>query len=1431
MNIVARVLLLVPLLSAHVVAAAEPWADTKLPTEKGLELWFDATKQIAVRQARKLPVINDNSLVDVLLDGSGQQRDLTQRMADAQPKFKTAGASAFLRFDGKDDFLAVANLRRAFTNCTVFIVAAPKSNEGYFRGLLAFAATSQRDYTSGFNMDLGGTGTPNFSTVNVEGAGMNGQRNLRTTPGAFGRWQVLTVTSQPGTNGARLFVDGGGQGRRERNPGALRMDEFTLGARLYSNTPEPPSAQGFLDGDIAEVLVFSRVLPQAERQAVEKYLTEKHAPLHTLAAGPQPGGARPLELVANPPAVQMLVPGFTVRELPLELKNLTSIKYRADGKCYGVGYNGQIWLLSDTDGDGAPDKADLFFDGAGKLRGPIGLALTPPGYKHGEGVFVPSKGKLSLIVDKNGDDRADEEIIVATGWKEITQNVDAIGVALDKDGSIYFALGAANYANGYLLDADGKSQFDLKSERGTVLKVAPDFSKREVVCTGVRFPVAMAFNRHGDLFCSEQEGATWLPNGNPFDELLHIQPGRHYGFPPRHPKHLPNVFDEPSTFDYGPQHQSTCGLNFNEPVNGGKIFGPSHWVGDALVTGESRGKLYRTKLVKTAAGYVAQNHLIACLNYLTVDACLTPRGDLLVACHTGKPDWGTGPNGPGKLFLLRHTDTNAPQPVLTWSASPTEIRIAFDKALDPANLRDLARRTSITAGKYVMPGDRFEAMWPGYQVVKDQKATPRYDVPVLSASVTPDRRNIILHTAPRTAAVNYAVRMPNVSRSAGFQAGANQSNTQRAGSETGAPKAGLKPGANEKAEPDDDIELLVDNHGVEAMRSSGDTNTWTGWLPHLDIAVSKALTVGSAEHERLWAQQTNADHFANLHLVSKLNFDGMLQPSVQPGSKLDYQAEPQPHRIVLRGSLGSVFVNRTNRFNHIEVGRDVEVCTVDEWSSPAWRELIVSLGSPLQSQGQMQLSVHWSILTQPELARPFPLRRFYLPWAEPKAEPAPLATERVVPELAGGRWLAGRRLFHSEQLACAKCHRTRGEGSAVGPDLSNLLHRDYASVLRDIREPSAAINPDHPAFNVDLTDGESLTGVVVGESAAELRLADATGKTVILPRAKVKGLRASTLSLMPEGLLASLNAEQVRDLMTFLLTVPLEPAPIEGSTPPPPPRKRAEVEALLRAGGLHPPPAASSSSSASKLPEFAERRLQTAGTGASPLHIVLCAGPKDHGKGEHDYPLWQRRWSKLLPLADNVTVSTADKWPSAEQFAKANVICFFNNNPVWNEERGKELDAYLARGGGAAYFHWAVEARTNAMDFAKRIGLASDSSKLKYRHGPIDFVFHEHPLAKGFTATSFTREKFVDETYWNFQGDPKDVQLLASAPEDGKLTPQLWTRTVGKGRVFVAVPGHYNWTFDDPVFRVLALRGICWAAGQPEDRLVELSTIGARIAD
>lgn len=1347
-------------------SAIEPWADDKLPVTNGLELWLDASRQNNARSALKLSALSENTAADTWFDSSGLGRHVTQRINDSRPRFHAVVNSASFRFDGKDDFLSAANLDASFTNATVFIVASPKNNGGTYPGFLAFNKRGVNDYVSGLNVDLGAKGTPQFTVLNAEGAGFRGAVNLLNSGFTFGRFHTVTLQAGTGTSGVRLFVDGQDQGRRERKESAMMMDELVIGGRSYSNTPDLPSVQSFFNGDIGEVLIFNRVLSGGDRAKVEKYLADKHA---ALTSTDDPTGIRPLEIVKDPPLVHMLVPGFTVKELPVQIPNINSIKYRPDGKLVALGYNGQIWILSDTDGDGLEDKATLFWDKS-TMRGPIGMALTPPGYAKGQGVFVPSKGKLSLIVDKDGDDIADEEIIVATGWKEITQNVDAIGCAVDKDGNIYFALGTANYANGYLIDKDtGIAAYDIKSERGTVLKVSPDFSKREIICTGVRFPVAMHFNKDGDLFASEQEGATWLPNGNPFDELLHIQPGRHYGFPPRHPKHLPNVVDEPSVFDYAPQHQSTCGFNFNYPVNGGPTFGPAFWAGDILMTGESRGKIFRTKLAKTAAGYVAQNQVIACLNVLTTDICISPRGDAIVSTHSGKPDWGTGPSGTGKLFRISYTDKEAPQPVITWSASPTEIKVAFDRPLNPATLKNLAKEAKITQGKYVQAGDRFEGMWPGYQVIKDQKATPRYNVPVLGINLSADQRTLSILTPPRTAAVNYSIELPGLAKGS----------------------------SSSDAYPD--IDLVANLNGVEAEWKSADgKENSKEWLPHMDLAVAKEFTKGSAEHERFF---TSINRSGQLTFRGQVDLARMLQPEVQPGAKLDfeYPSETVDISIFTSGGITSKFEGSIgNRIT--SSGSDLVVDTIPV-TDKTWFGYSVNLQNRFTSRTS---SIIWKTKTD-SLTRAFPLRRFFLPGAQPTVEPVKLASEREVPELAGGNWLRGQKLFFSEQAACFKCHQVNNRGGKIGPDLSNLIHRDYASVLRDIREPSAAINPDHTAFNVELKDGDVLTGVVLADASDAITLGNASGQPVRIPKSNVKSVKPSSLSLMPEGLDKGLGEAGLKDLMTFLMTVPLEPAPIEiGGAPPA--RTRKEFEAVTKE--LEPLPA--------KL---------------KPMHIVLCAGPKDHGKGEHDYPLWQKRWSKLLSLSEGVTVSIADKWPSAEQFAKADVICFFNNNPDWNEDHGKELDSYLARGGGAVYFHWAVEARGDAEAFARRIGLASNSPLLKYRHGPLDLQFYTHPLARGFNATSFTKDKFIDEAYWLFLGDVKSFNVLASSVEDGEPRPQLWTRNVGKGRVFVSVPGHYNWTFDDPIYRVLVFRGICWAGNQPLDRLTELAPIGARLAE
>ncbi len=609
-----------------------------------------------------------------------------------------------------------------------------------------------------------------------------------------------------------------------------------------------------------------------------------------------PSDVKTLVPVVDPPDVQMLVPGFTVRPLPVTLTNINNLRYRNDGKLYALGYNGNVHLLSDSDGDGLEDSASLFFESKGRLRGPIGMAVIPSGHAllqdsdhrdliDARGVVVASKGKVSALLDLDGDDVAELERVIASGWQEIPQNVDAVGVAIDpNDGAIYFSLGTAAYNNAYLLDGEGKSAFDLESVRGTVQRISPDLSQQSTVCTGVRFLIGMDFNEHGDLFATDQEGATWLANGNPLDELLQIRPDRHYGFPPRHPKHLPNVFDQPSVFDYGPQHQSTCGMTFNLPLQpGGPTFGPSSWRGDALVTGESRGKLYRTRLVRDSSGeYVASNQLIGCLKMLTVDCCLTPGGDLLVACHSGGPDWGTGPEGIGKLFRIRYENRELPQPVNVWASGPQEVRLAFDRPIRPDDLAGVASKIKITYGEYVAAGDRFESIRPGYAVTELQQSTPRFRLPVYAAAVTPDRKVLILSTARHRLATSYALTMSSFGR------GDDQHG---------------------------DVDLAYSLGGVDAEWTSEDgSTTWTAWLPHLDLAVSRELV--DAETGKRLSEILRQP--GTLRLETQLDVSGLFAPAVQPGSQLDHDIRDDRYvtrrsvEVSLRGVPASASNQATN---------------------------------------------------------------------------------------------------------------------------------------------------------------------------------------------------------------------------------------------------------------------------------------------------------------------------------------------------------------------------------------------------------------------------------------------------------------------------------------------------------------------------------------
>ena len=298
----------------------------------------------------------------------------------------------------------------------------------------------------------------------------------------------------------------------------------------------------------------------------------------------------PGPLAAGEPTVRVLAPGFTVRALPVHLTNVNNLAFAPDGRLFALGYDGRIHLLLDADGDGLEDRAELVWDRP-SIRVPVGLAWSP------EGLFVASKGKVSLLRDADGDGKADKEMVVATGWERRAQHgVDALGVAVDEGRQRLLRPGHAptsptpTCSTRTARPATTSRASAARSSRcrptSRSARSSPPASASRSAWRSTATATCSPPTRRGRPGCPTATRSTSCCTSSRAGTTASRRGTR---------STCRTSIDEPSVFDYGPQHQSTCGLNFNEPVNGGPSFGPAAWAGDAFVTGYSRGKLYRTQ--------------------------------------------------------------------------------------------------------------------------------------------------------------------------------------------------------------------------------------------------------------------------------------------------------------------------------------------------------------------------------------------------------------------------------------------------------------------------------------------------------------------------------------------------------------------------------------------------------------------------------------------------------------------------------------------------------------------------------------------------------------------------------------------------------------------------------------------------------------------
>lgn len=139
--------------------------------------------------------------------------------------------------------------------------------------------------------------------------------------------------------------------------------------------------------------------------------------------------------------------------------------------------------------------------------------------------------------------------------------------------------------------------------------------------------------------------------------------------------------------------------------------------------------------------------------------------------------------------------------------------------------------------------------------------------------------------------------------------------------------------------------------------------------------------------------------------------------------------------------------------------------------------------------------------------------------------------------LAGRDFERGRRMYLA--ASCNRCHTMQGEGGTIGPDLTQLGTRfSQKDILEAIIDPSKVISDQYAATVLQLKDGKSIVGRVTNEDADSYSVSQnpfVPEAITRVPKSEVVSTNYSDVSIMLPGLINSMNKEELKDLLAYLV--------------------------------------------------------------------------------------------------------------------------------------------------------------------------------------------------------------------------------------------------------------------------------------------------------
>ncbi len=140
--------------------------------------------------------------------------------------------------------------------------------------------------------------------------------------------------------------------------------------------------------------------------------------------------------------------------------------------------------------------------------------------------------------------------------------------------------------------------------------------------------------------------------------------------------------------------------------------------------------------------------------------------------------------------------------------------------------------------------------------------------------------------------------------------------------------------------------------------------------------------------------------------------------------------------------------------------------------------------------------------------------------------------------LEGGDYARGVEIFFGNAAAsCRRCHKVKGNGSDVGPDLSAVSKENPRKyLLESIVDPNAKIAKGFETVVFAMDDGRIVSGLVKGEDDKSYRLMKPMGEIIIVEKDKIDA-QAKGKSGMPDDIVKQLSKSDIRDLVEYLSTL------------------------------------------------------------------------------------------------------------------------------------------------------------------------------------------------------------------------------------------------------------------------------------------------------